>query len=239
MAYVGASWFEGSWDATSWTSGAWKPYAPAIGQSWLHSIWAEDTWTATSWFPALDSATGGEIPRVKFKMRLVDLVTAQVAEGGSPTGYTLPAVVFVMKPGSVLDLEKTLPVARFTFSNPALDATIIEESIDEQTFGVVSQTFKAVDLRIGVILPVVQFVLSAPVFETIGLELGAVRLLLRPRVSNDGLNVTTSPSGLKDEHKKLVRRGKSMFRKSWTRAAEDLFNEIVDDVDAPDYGKET
>ena len=232
MASPGKNWAQGSWAGGEWAK-SWDFTHDQIGDDWGSKVWGEGTWAPFAWYP--DSI----LKIVKYIFGSADLSTAQTAEGGSPTGYTLPAVVFVMKPGSVLDLEKTLPVARFTFSNPALDATIIEESIDEQTFGVVSQTFKAVDLRIGVVLPVVQFVLSAPVFETIGLELGAVRLILRPRISNDGLNITTSPSGLKDEHKKLVRRGKSMFRKSWTRAAEDLFNEIVDDVDAPDYGKET
>jgi len=237
MARIGACWNDGVWNTAAWTTGVWTIYIDPIGEAWMDTVWADGVWATTVWYPALSDA-GGQLPRSKFAFKVMDLVVTEVTEDTESYDGILQGVTFTMAVGSVLDLHKILPVVKAKLSPGTLEAEVQGISVDANTLPVVVFSMSAVAPTVGVLLPPVTFTMAAKAFDTIGLVLGRVLFVMKSLVSSDNLNLFSEPTGLTKEHKKLIRRGKGLFRKSMAISAEDLINEIVTDVEAPDYGKE-
>jgi len=170
--------------------------------------------------------------------RLPDLVVTEVTEDLGDYDGILEGVTFTMAVGGILGVSKTLPIAKFSLSPETLDVQVTGVSISAHTLPVVTFNMLPKIVTPGIVLPPVTFTMSPKAFDTIGLVLRGVLFVMKSIIGPDTTNLNTVPSGLKKEQKKLIRRGKGLFRKSMVIASEDLINEIVDEVDAPDYKKE-
>jgi len=228
---AGKNWSANVWQGALFGTNVWSLTYDRIGYAWASRVWGEGVWNPYVWDPhALFNAVI-EIHDVR------DLTTATSSEGASGFDATLSGVYFYMKPGGLLDVEKTLPIIKVKATPKTL--TVIQSGlIDANTLSAISANFSPGNLVIGMVLPPISMKFTPQAFTDIGLILKAIKMLFRPRVSSDGLNLTTDPSGVKGEQRKLIRRGKGLFRRSAARKSEDLINEIVDEIDAPDYAKE-